>query len=198
MAEISCSGLLQSNETVQGDINLHVARHVQNRSAGPVGRVPCGESVRFGIDGLFEKVRFQGFAVLDEQGGQISEQHTFGGQIFVEGGLDALTVHMGYGAGEFAAAEQSGLLAKFTTAFSRDQEHKIYVQHRMLENGADLWAWLQDGAYFYVCGDASRMAKDVDDALLAIAQEHGGLDAEEAAEYIGALKKEKRYQRDVY
>ncbi|MEZ5301336.1 MAG: sulfite reductase subunit alpha [Verrucomicrobiales bacterium] len=99
---------------------------------------------------------------------------------------------------EFAAAEQSGLLAKFTTAFSRDQEHKIYVQHRMLENGADLWAWLQDGAYFYVCGDASRMAKDVDDALLAIAQEHGGLDAEEAAEYIGALKKEKRYQRDVY
>jgi sulfite reductase (NADPH) flavoprotein alpha-component len=68
----------------------------------------------------------------------------------------------------------------------------------MLQNGAELWAWLQDGAAFYVCGDASRMAKDVDQALREIAQTHGKLNAEEADVFMADLKKAKRYQRDVY
>ncbi len=92
----------------------------------------------------------------------------------------------------------SGHLARLDLAFSRDQTEKIYVQNRMLENAAELWAWLQSGAHFYVCGDASRMAKDVDAALHTIAETAGGLSAEAAAEYIAKLKSEKRYQRDVY
>jgi len=90
-------------------------------------------------------------------------------------------------------------LNKLDLAFSRDQAEKIYVQDRMLESGAELWKWLNDeGGYFYVCGDASRMAKDVDAALHKIAQEHGGLSEQEAIDYFKALKKEKRYARDVY
>jgi sulfite reductase (NADPH) flavoprotein alpha-component len=92
----------------------------------------------------------------------------------------------------------SGHLARLDLAFSRDQAEKIYVQNRMLENAAELWAWLQEGAHFYVCGDASRMAKDVDAALHKIAETAGGLSAEAAAEYVAKLKTDKRYQRDVY
>jgi sulfite reductase (NADPH) flavoprotein alpha-component len=92
----------------------------------------------------------------------------------------------------------SGHLNRLSLAFSRDQVEKIYVQHRMLEQGADLWAWLQEGAHFYVCGDASRMAKDVDAALLSIAETHGGLPKEAATEYLQELRTRKRYQRDVY
>jgi sulfite reductase (NADPH) flavoprotein alpha-component len=91
-----------------------------------------------------------------------------------------------------------GHLTKLSTAFSRDQAEKIYVQNRMAEQGAELWAWLQEGAHFYVCGDASRMARDVDAALHAVAAKHGGLGAEGAVEFVANLKKEKRYQRDVY
>lgn len=91
-----------------------------------------------------------------------------------------------------------GQLARLDTAFSRDQEQKIYVQDRMRENAAELWAWLQGGAYFYVCGDAKRMAKDVDAALHEIIAQQGGMDAAGAADYVKQLKKEKRYQRDVY
>ncbi|MGB8352546.1 MAG: assimilatory sulfite reductase (NADPH) flavoprotein subunit [Chthoniobacteraceae bacterium] len=91
-----------------------------------------------------------------------------------------------------------GHLARLDLAFSRDQEEKIYVQHRMLENAAELWSWLESGAHFYVCGDASRMAKDVDTALHQIAETAGGLSKEAAAEYIQKLKSDKRYQRDVY
>ncbi|MDB6151033.1 MAG: cysJ 2 [Chthoniobacter sp.] len=91
-----------------------------------------------------------------------------------------------------------GHLTKLSTAFSRDQAQKIYVQNRMLEHGAELWSWLQEGAHFYVCGDASRMAKDVDLALHAAIETHGGLSKDAAAEYVTALKKNKRYQRDVY
>ncbi|MFC5049024.1 sulfite reductase subunit alpha [Rubritalea spongiae] len=92
-----------------------------------------------------------------------------------------------------------GVLTKLSTAFSRDQKEKIYVQNRMIEAGAELWKWLnEDKAAFYVCGDASRMAKDVDAALHTIAQEHGGLSEDEAAAFIKTLKKEKRYCRDVY
>ncbi len=91
-----------------------------------------------------------------------------------------------------------GHLTKLCTAFSRDQAEKIYVQNRMIEHGAELWSWLQDGAHFYVCGDASRMAKDVDRALHTAIETHGGLSKDAAAEYVTALKKNKRYQRDVY
>lgn len=93
---------------------------------------------------------------------------------------------------------ESGVLNKLDLAFSRDQAEKIYVQNKMIESGAELWEWLQGGGYFFVCGDASRMAKDVDDALHSIAQTHGGLSAEEAIAYFKNLKKEKRYARDVY
>ncbi|MEY4940811.1 MAG: hypothetical protein RIQ93_2546 [Verrucomicrobiota bacterium] len=92
----------------------------------------------------------------------------------------------------------AGQLARFDTAFSRDQLLKVYVQDRMRENGAELWAWLRSGAYFYVCGDAKRMAKDVDVALHEIVAQHGGMAQEQAAEFVKQLKKDKRYQRDVY
>jgi sulfite reductase (NADPH) flavoprotein alpha-component len=99
---------------------------------------------------------------------------------------------------EFEAAKAEGVLTRFDTAFSRDQSQKIYVQHRMLESGAEIWKWLEEGAHFYVCGDAKRMAKDVDAALNTIVQKEGGKTPEEAAEYVEALKKAKRYKRDVY
>ena len=100
---------------------------------------------------------------------------------------------------ELEQMQKGGVLTKLDLAFSRDQAEKIYVQNRMLENGAELWKWLNDeGGYFYVCGDASRMAKDVDAALHEIAQKHGGLSEANAKEFIKQLKKEKRYARDVY
>ncbi len=99
---------------------------------------------------------------------------------------------------ELEAALCDGTLTRLTTAFSRDQPHKIYVQHRMLEEGAELFAWLQQGAYFYVCGDAARMARDVDAALRALVGTHGGLAPDRAGEYVEAMKKSKRYRKDVY
>ncbi|MGC0878608.1 sulfite reductase subunit alpha [Pantoea agglomerans] len=99
---------------------------------------------------------------------------------------------------ELLAWRDNGLLTRLDLAFSRDQEKKIYVQSRMLEQGAELYAWLQEGAYFYVCGDASRMAKDVDNALYELVRQFGGLSTERAADYVDQLKKEKRYLRDVY
>jgi sulfite reductase (NADPH) flavoprotein alpha-component len=89
-------------------------------------------------------------------------------------------------------------LTRLDTAFSRDQLLKIYVQDRMRENAAELWAWLKGGAHFYVCGDAKRMAKDVDTALHDIIANKGGMSNEQAADYVKQMKKEKRYQRDVY
>lgn len=99
---------------------------------------------------------------------------------------------------ELQAMHKSGLLTQLSLAFSRDQEQKVYVQDRMREQGAQLWAWLQEGAYFYVCGDASCMAKGVDQALRDIVQQHGGMDAERAKAYVQQLGSEKRYVRDVY
>jgi sulfite reductase (NADPH) flavoprotein alpha-component len=93
---------------------------------------------------------------------------------------------------------QNGHLTRLDTAFSRDQEEKIYVQTRMLQAASELWQWLEEGAHFYVCGDAKRMAKDVDDALHSIIQTAGGKSADEAAAYVNQMKKEKRYARDVY
>lgn len=99
---------------------------------------------------------------------------------------------------EWLAWQQQGKLARLDLAFSRDQAEKIYVQDRMRQNGAELWAWLQGGAHFYVCGDAKRMAKDVDAALHEIIAQHGGMDAAAAVEYVKQLKKDHRYMRDVY
>jgi sulfite reductase (NADPH) flavoprotein alpha-component len=99
---------------------------------------------------------------------------------------------------ELAAFQADGTLSKLDLAWSRDQKEKVYVQNLMVQNGAELWSWLKDGAAFYVCGDASRMAKDVDQALLKVAEQHGKLTPEEAAAFIAQLKKEKRYLRDVY
>jgi sulfite reductase (NADPH) flavoprotein alpha-component len=92
----------------------------------------------------------------------------------------------------------SGHLTRLDTAFSRDQERKIYVQDRMVEHGAEMWRWLQEGAQLYVCGDASRMAKDVDAALHKVAETHGGMSAETSHEYVSQLQEEHRYHRDVY
>ncbi|MEU7414356.1 bifunctional nitrate reductase/sulfite reductase flavoprotein subunit alpha [Streptomyces sp. NPDC042638] len=99
---------------------------------------------------------------------------------------------------ELEAFRASGALDRLDLAFSRDQRNKVYVQDRMRENGARLWQWLQDGAHFYVCGDAGRMAKDVDQALRDVIATHGGLDADEAAAYTRRLSADKRYVRDVY
>ena len=99
---------------------------------------------------------------------------------------------------EINAWRERGVLHRLDTAFSRDQAEKVYVQHRMLENGADIWRWLAEGGYFYVCGDAARMAKDVDDALHRIVKVEGGKTDEEAAAFVGELKKAKRYRKDVY
>ena len=98
---------------------------------------------------------------------------------------------------ELEAMQKDGFLARLDTAFSRDQAEKIYVQDRMIENATEIWSWLQEGGYFYVCGDAKRMAKDVDTALHKIA-ETAGLSAEQAVDYVKQLKTEKRYLRDVY
>jgi sulfite reductase (NADPH) flavoprotein alpha-component len=100
---------------------------------------------------------------------------------------------------EFAAFQAQGLLTRFDTAFSRDQAHKVYVQNRMLENAAEIWKWIdQEAAHFYVCGDAARMAKDVDAALLKIVETEGHKSPDEASAYVEDLKKTKRYKRDVY
>ena len=94
--------------------------------------------------------------------------------------------------------QRNGVLTRIDLAFSRDQADKVYVQHRMQENGNELWKWLEGGAHFYVCGDARRMALDVDRALHAVVAEHGGLSADAAKDYVKAMTQAKRYQRDVY
>ena len=91
-----------------------------------------------------------------------------------------------------------GHVARLDLAWSRDQLLKVYVQDKMRANAAELWAWLQAGAHFYVCGDAKRMAKDVDVALHDIVAEQGSMTPALAADYVKQLKKDKRYQRDVY
>lgn len=101
-------------------------------------------------------------------------------------------------ADELAEFTESGVLHRLDLAFSRDQAEKIYVQTRMLEAGAELYSWLEDGGYFYVCGDATRMAKDVDRALREVIAGQRGRGPEDADEYVATLKREKRYVRDVY
>jgi sulfite reductase (NADPH) flavoprotein alpha-component len=99
---------------------------------------------------------------------------------------------------EFEEMKASGLLTRLSLAWSRDGNEKIYVQDRMREVGRDLWAWLADGAHIYVCGDAKRMAKDVEIALVDIVAQHGARSAEEATAFVADLKKQSRYQQDVY
>src|SRR5436853_7056161 len=100
---------------------------------------------------------------------------------------------------EFEAFKKEGILTRLDCAWSRDQPEKIYVQHRIMENAAEIWKWLDaEGAHFFVCGDARRMAKDVDAALRKIVQAHGGKSIGEANEYVEKLKSDKRYKREVY
>ena len=99
---------------------------------------------------------------------------------------------------EWESYQKEGILNELDLAWSRDQQEKVYVQHKMLEKKAELWSWLQNGAVFYVCGDASRMAKDVDQALRTVAQDEGSMNEEEAATWIKGLQKERRYLKDVY
>ena len=99
---------------------------------------------------------------------------------------------------QFLAMKQVGVLKRLDTAFSRDQGKKIYVQDRLRENAAELYSWLERGAYFYVCGDATRMAKDVETALLDVIAKGANDTLDHAAEYLAEMKKQRRYQRDVY
>ena len=99
---------------------------------------------------------------------------------------------------EWESYQKEGILNELDLAWSRDQSKKVYVQHKMLEKQAELWRWLQDGAVFYVCGDASQMAGDVDKALRTIAKEQGSMNEEDAGDWVKGLQKEKRYLKDVY
>jgi sulfite reductase (NADPH) flavoprotein alpha-component len=99
---------------------------------------------------------------------------------------------------EWLRYRRQGLLDHLDVAFSRDQAEKRYVQHVMAERGAEFFAWLEEGAHVYVCGDASRMAPDVDRALADIVAIHGKVDADGAEEYLHALRRSGRYRRDVY
>ncbi|HGL3873667.1 TPA: NADPH-dependent assimilatory sulfite reductase flavoprotein subunit [Klebsiella pneumoniae] len=99
---------------------------------------------------------------------------------------------------EWQSYVKEGLLTRIDLAWSRDQQQKIYVQDKLCEQGAELWRWINDGAHIYVCGDANRMAKDVENTLLEVIAEYGAMDAEAADEFLSELRVERRYQRDVY
>ncbi|HCU0678079.1 TPA: NADPH-dependent assimilatory sulfite reductase flavoprotein subunit [Klebsiella variicola] len=99
---------------------------------------------------------------------------------------------------EWQSYVKEGLLTRIDLAWSRDQQQKIYVQDKLREQGAELWRWINDGAHIYVCGDANRMAKDVEHTLLEVIAEYGAMDAEAADEFLSELRVERRYQRDVY
>jgi sulfite reductase (NADPH) flavoprotein alpha-component len=99
---------------------------------------------------------------------------------------------------EWQRYRKSGVLTRLDVAFSRDQEEKLYVQHRLKENGKELYEWILAGAHFYVCGDMKRMARDVKNAFLDVLQIEGKMSKEDADIYLAKLKKEGRYQEDVY
>ncbi|MBD2783397.1 NADPH-dependent assimilatory sulfite reductase flavoprotein subunit [Xenorhabdus sp. DI] len=125
----------------------------------------------------------------DSQGAEGKNWLFFGNPHFVEDFLYQV---------EFQRYVKEGLLSRIDLAWSRDQQHKIYVQDKLREQGEAVWRWIQDGAHLYVCGDANRMAKDVEQALLDIISQQGGMDAEQADEFLSELRLERRYQRDVY
>lgn len=99
---------------------------------------------------------------------------------------------------EWQSYIKSGLLTRLTTAWSREQQNKVYVQDKLLKNGVELWNWIQKGAYFYVCGNANYMARDVEQALIKIVSEYGGMDIEKSNEFWDSMRIQRRYQRDVY
>ncbi|MEZ7214983.1 NADPH-dependent assimilatory sulfite reductase flavoprotein subunit [Klebsiella spallanzanii] len=99
---------------------------------------------------------------------------------------------------EWQSYVKEGVLSRIDLAWSRDQKEKVYVQDKLREQGAELWRWINDGAHIYVCGDANRMAKDVEQTLLEVIAEYGAMDAEAADEFLSELRVERRYQRDVY
>ncbi|HIC9078770.1 NADPH-dependent assimilatory sulfite reductase flavoprotein subunit [Klebsiella aerogenes] len=99
---------------------------------------------------------------------------------------------------EWQSYVKEGVLSRIDLAWSRDQQQKVYVQDKLREQGAEVWRWINDGAHIYVCGDANRMAKDVEQALLEVIAEYGAMDAEAADEFLSELRVERRYQRDVY
>ncbi|TYP01602.1 NADPH-dependent assimilatory sulfite reductase flavoprotein subunit [Xenorhabdus doucetiae] len=125
----------------------------------------------------------------DSQGAEGKNWLFFGNPHFVEDFLYQV---------EFQCYVKEGLLSRIDLAWSRDQQHKVYVQDKLREQGEAVWRWIQDGAHLYVCGDANRMAKDVEQALLDIISQQGGMDAEQADEFLSELRLERRYQRDVY
>lgn len=97
-----------------------------------------------------------------------------------------------------AGMAENGVLTKMEVAFSRDTAEKVYVQHRIREHAHDVYAWLEEGAYIYLCGDAARMAPDVHDTLVTVIEEQASVQREEAEEYLRDLQRDGRYQRDVY
>jgi len=99
---------------------------------------------------------------------------------------------------EWQRYKKDGLLSAIDLAWSRDQPEKIYVQDRLREKGTEVWRWIEQGAHIYVCGDANHMAKDVEQAMLELIAEHGGMDIEQADELLSELRIAHRYQRDVY
>ena len=99
---------------------------------------------------------------------------------------------------EWLQYRKSGLLTRYDFAWSRQENEKVYVQHKLRERAQDIWEWLQRGAHIYVCGDAGKMARDVEQALLDIVTEQGKLSSEDADEYLSELRQQQRYQRDVY
>src|SRR5690606_10839635 len=99
---------------------------------------------------------------------------------------------------ELEKYQQDGILTKMDVAFSRDSDQKVYVQHKMLEHSKELFEWIDNGAYFYVCGDKDHMAKDVNEALLTLIEKVGGMDREAAENYLKEMKTQGRYLRDVY
>ncbi|PHM39068.1 sulfite reductase subunit alpha [Xenorhabdus mauleonii] len=125
----------------------------------------------------------------DNQGAEGKNWLFFGNPHFVEDFLYQV---------EFQRYVKDGLLTRIDMAWSRDQPQKVYVQDKLHEQGAEIWRWIQDGAHLYVCGDANRMAKDVEQTLLDIISQQGGMDAEQADEFLSELRLERRYQRDVY
>ncbi|WP_340607922.1 NADPH-dependent assimilatory sulfite reductase flavoprotein subunit [Xenorhabdus bharatensis] len=125
----------------------------------------------------------------DNQGAEGKNWLFFGNPHFVEDFLYQV---------EFQRYVKEGLLTRIDLAWSRDQQHKVYVQDKLREQGEEIWRWISEGAHLYICGDANRMAKDVEQALLDIISQQGGMDAEQADEFLSELRLERRYQRDVY
>ncbi|WP_426575893.1 NADPH-dependent assimilatory sulfite reductase flavoprotein subunit [Xenorhabdus stockiae] len=125
----------------------------------------------------------------DNQGAEGKNWLFFGNPHFVEDFLYQV---------EFQRYVKEGLLTRIDLAWSRDQKHKVYVQDKLREQAEEIWRWISEGAHLYICGDANRMAKDVEQALLDIISQQGGMDAEQADEFLSELRLERRYQRDVY